>query len=503
MSFWKRRKLKNQLEIAQLQARLNAINRYSGADRDSRTMRAWDTYQNDANGDLLPDLPALRERSRDLEQNNPIAKAVFNTKTSNVIGRGLTYQSLVDREFLGLTDEQAEAFNVQKEREWSRFWESVSVDVCQQLNGHMLLEQIYKQFLVNGESLVIVRQGDTSVKRPYRTCFQVVEPDQLCNPNDNMDTPTLAGGVGTDSNGRPIRYHFLSQHPGVMTGAVKEWVSIESVGEKTGLRKVIHVYRKTRPGQSRGVPDLHAVIEPLRLLGEYTKAELMRSVVNTLVALVIQTPEGNPDVDFDRLTDETGQTKTDKDMKLTAGAVLALAKGETAMAFDPKAPNSAYEGFFAASLKQVGMGVNIPFEILLKMFSTSYTASKAARLEFWRWVVAERRFLVDIAMADIHDWFMYEAVTTGRINAPGYFSDANIRAAYDKYEFRGPTQGHLNETDEIDAAVKRIDNGLSTLAAETAELTGGDWAVNHKQLAFERKKRVEDGLFESMPNNNK
>jgi len=48
----------------------------------------------------------------------------------------------------------------------------------------------------------------------------------------------------------------------------------------------------------------------------------------------------------------------------------------------------------------------------------------------------------------------------------------------------------------VDAAIARIDSGLSTLAHETAELTGQDWERNHKQQAKERKMRLEAGLVE-------
>jgi capsid protein len=52
----------------------------------------------------------------------------------------------------------------------------------------------------------------------------------------------------------------------------------------------------------------------------------------------------------------------------------------------------------------------------------------------------------------------------GYLDAPGFFDDPIIRAAYCRAEWTGPAMGQLNPLDEIDAAEKRINVGVSTLA---------------------------------------
>jgi lambda family phage portal protein len=489
-----RRRLKKELETLQLKAKIQALGRFTGADKSRRSMREWKTYTSDANSEILPDLPALRERSRDLCQNNAIALGAMETKSINVIGRGFNYQSRLNRDVVSMTDDAAHAWNQKKEREWSLFWDSKDLDAAGKLSGHWLMHLMYRGMNIDGDSIIIFRKVSKSLNRPYQIGVQVIEADQLSNPDNAQDTITLAGGVEMDDFGRPVRYHFSKVHPGAVAGGLtQDWVNVDAVSKRTGLPNVVHFFRQKRPGQSRGVPDLHAVIEPLRQLSNYSEAELSRTVVNSLVALIIETPTG------EALPDEALETSKSlpntKDMKLEAGMIMGLAKGEKAFAFDPKAPSSAYDGFFAASLKQIGMALNIPYEILVKHFSASFSASKAAILEFWRWVLTERKFLVDMLIEPIHDVFMYEAVSSGRIVAPGYFSDPVLRKAYNNFEFRGPSKGHLNETDEVNAAILRIDSGLSNLAIETSELSGGDWEINHKQSAHEFAARVKDGLI--------
>ena len=48
----------------------------------------------------LPDLPELRQRSRDLLRNAPLACGAVNTVFSNVVGTGLKVQSHLDRDVL-------------------------------------------------------------------------------------------------------------------------------------------------------------------------------------------------------------------------------------------------------------------------------------------------------------------------------------------------------------------------------------------------------------------
>ena len=97
------------------------------------------------------------------------------------------------------------------------------------------------------------------------------------------------------------------------------------------------------------------------------------------------------------------------------GAVVGLSKGEKAVFADPKRPNTAYEPFVMGILKLVGMGLNLPVELLTKAFNSSYSASKAALLDAWQHFRTERAWLVLSFCQPIYETWMAEAVATGRI----------------------------------------------------------------------------------------
>jgi capsid protein len=43
---------------------------------------------------------------------------------------------------------------------------------------------------------------------------------------------------------------------------------------------------------------------------------------------------------------------------------------------DPKRPNTALDGFVQAVFQQIGIALGLPFEILVKHFTASYSAAR-------------------------------------------------------------------------------------------------------------------------------
>ena len=85
--------------------------------------------------------------------------------------------------------------------------------------------------------------------------------------------------------------------------------------------------------------------------------------------------------------------------------------------------------------------------------------------------------------------------------APGFFDDPLIRYAYSWADWTGPSQGQLDPKKEVEAAMLRVENGFSTRQRETAELTGGDWELNHRQRVKEEKLRREAGFTSTVTGN--
>jgi capsid protein len=66
---------------------------FIGASFQRRSMREWFTTRAAADLDILPSLPLLRDRSRDLARNDPLASGAISKVVENVIGTGLSLQA--------------------------------------------------------------------------------------------------------------------------------------------------------------------------------------------------------------------------------------------------------------------------------------------------------------------------------------------------------------------------------------------------------------------------
>lgn len=470
------------------------VSSYVGASRSDRALSQWNPRIGDADSDTIYDLETLRARSRDLTRNAPIAGGAINTVVTNVVGTGLVLEPQIDAEALGMGEEEADAWEAQTEREWRLFSESTEIDARRMLNFVELQELAFRSVLVSGDVLVnlpaIQRLGC-----PYRTKVQLVEADRLSNPDNSPDSVTMVGGVEKDEVGAPIAYHVASTHPGtVLSNQKVTWQKLTAFA-KSGRRNVLHLFTPQRPDQSRGIPYLAPVMKTLKQLDRYTDAEIMAAVIAGMFTVFVKTDLGDGALSPMTPTSETGGSTIDEDYKIGNGAIVGLAPGEDITTANPGRPNTAFDPFVESVLRQIGVGLELPFEILIKHFTASYSAARAAILEAWKFFNMRRHWLAANFCQPVYEAFLWEAVLTGRITAPGFISDPLLRKAYCGAMWIGPAKGMINEKAEVEAAGFRLRLGISTLAEETAQLTGGDWDRKHVQQVKEQKARLKDGLI--------
>lgn len=470
-----------------LQARLQLAlsESYIGARTDRRQTSQWSVSSGDADRDVLSDLPTLRARSRDLYRNTPLATGAINTVITNVVGTGLRFYSRIDRAVLGMSMSDADEWEANVEREFALWAESTACDIARGANFFGLQELVFRQVLECGEAFTLLPRVPLP-GHPYALRIQIIEPDRVCNKDRAPNSDSLIAGVEKDKNGAPVAYHIMRRHPGAMHRSPRwEWDIVPAFGARTGLRNILHTYRPVRPGQTRGVPYLAPVIEPLKQLDRYTEAELMAAVVGGMFTVFIKSEGGQANF--------ADAESNENNIKLGSGAIVGLAPGEDITVADPKRPNTAFDPFIQAIMRQIGVALEIPFEILIKHFTASYSAARAALLEAWKFFSSRRHWLATSWCQPIYEVWLYEAIASGRISAPGYFDDPLVRRAYSGAEWIGPGKGMIDEKAEITAAQMRVNMGVSTLDEETAKL-GGNWEQKHWQSVKEHRMRQAAGL---------
>lgn len=475
---------------------------YTGASRSKRSLSSWKPSGGSADADLLPDLPDLRERSRDLLRNTPLAGGAVNTVATNVVGTGLMLKSRVDRDTLKWSEDQAQAWQVLTEREFALWAESTWCDATRTQNFYGLQDLALRSALENGDVFALLpflpRKGAL-----YDLRVQLVEADRVSNKDGQRDTSTMAGGVELDEVGAPVRYWMLNKHPGDIDGVVRRWTAYEAFGSRTGRRNVLHLYTKLRVGQTRGVPYLAPVIELLKQMSRYTEAEISAAVLASMIAIVFKTEGEGPTPLESAVNGQTPGTsdpaQSGWDGTMTPGLAVEMGLNESVSSMSPTRPNAGFDPFMQALLRQVGVLLELPFEVLVKHFTASYSAARAALLEAWKFYRKRRDWLAETFCAPVYEAWMEEAVAKGRIAAPGFFADPAMRRAYLGADWLGDGPGMLNPKDEAEAAQLRVEMGLSTLDEEIAGYDGGRFADKHSQRAKEHKARKEAGLVEEQP----
>jgi lambda family phage portal protein len=470
---------------------------YEGARTDLRELMAWTPALGSADQDTLPDLPALRARTRDAERNQPLAAGALLTNVDNIVGWGLTPSAQIDATYLGLTDDEATAWEREAERIVEAVTETASFDVAGRNNFRQMQRLALRSVFSGGDALAVrrwrPRPGDVLALK-----VQLLEADRIANPSGRSNSADLREGVALDAYGCATGYWVASRHPSEsLMGGAATYEFVPALGAESGMPMALLIMEQLRPGQTRGVPLLAPVLRQLKQLDRFTDSELAAAVIASFFTVFIESTPGAVDDDrtiADLEDADTADLFAGNNAKLGQGAVVELPDGKKISTANPGRPNAQFEPFVNAVATYMGVGLGVPKELLLKAFNSSYSASRAALLEAWRMFGAKQDWLVESFCQPVYNWIISEAVDRGLLIAPGFADDPMIRRAYLGTMWTGPTVNQLDPLKEVNAAIRRIEAGLSSRQIEAAQLTGQNWERVHRQLVKERNARVRDGL---------
>lgn len=431
----------------------------------------------------------LMARAREMYKGNSLGLGAIRKIRTNVIGPGLKLKSIVDEEVLGISAEEKEKLENRIEKIWRLWAESTECDTARFSNFYQLQSLAFITSLIDGECFVLLpyrkRAGEL-----FELKVQLVESERCCTPISGNINNKIMNGVEINDIGEIVAYHFVNDYYALKPC---KWQRVAAFGKNTGRKNVLVIMEKERIGQRRGIPLLTPVMEDILQIGRYTKAELMAAVISAYFSVFIENNDeetegkGFGDEPFEE--DMTIDKDNKNNFELGPGAILDLAKGQKVSIADPKRPNTAFDGFVRTMAMQIGTALELPHDVLLSLFNSSYSASRAALLEAWKMYKTRRAWFVSDFCTPIFEEWMDEAVAKGYIQAPGYFENKLIRKAYLGCEWYGPTQGQLDPLKEVTAAKLKVEEGFSTRTKEAAEMNGTNYMYNLKQKNIEDNKR--------------
>ncbi len=251
---------------------------------------------------------------------------------------------------------------------------------------------------------------------------------------------------------------------------------------------MLHLFDRRRPGQTRGIPFIAPAIEPLKQLERYTEAELMAAVVSGLFTVFIKS-EGGANLQPTALSEADARASFNGGDKwnstLGNGLVVELNPKESIESANPGRPNAQFDPFVTAIVRQIGLMLEIPYEVLVKHYQSSYSAARGAMLDAWRFFRGRRDWIATTFCQPIYEAWLEEAIAAGRIAAPGFFTDPMRRKAWCGAVWVGDGPGSLDPTKEVQAARDRVSLSISTLDQESILHDGQPWEGKVRQRARE------------------
>ena len=484
---------------------------YDAGNSLAKDLQYWNPSVDSAVTDLHPSAWQLRARSRELVRNAPLAGGALDLAVRSVVGEGLKAEPAVDAEILGLTEKQAEDWGKQASRLFEA-WSDPEGGACisRKYAFSELQALVFRGMFEGGDTLVLNRYMPER-GAPFGSCLHLIEAERVSNPNGDMDTQEIAGGVEVDPDTGMVRaYHVADQHPGEAHSLATGW---RRIGAWTagGVRYARLVSRPRRIGERRGEPWLATGIRSMKHLERYTLSELVGAeLMSMFTAFVYQEdPRSDPLSNITRdwapsegetaLAEAIGVRPEATDKPMRPGMINYLGKGEKIEFPDMRRPNSQFTAFVQTIWQHIGIALGIPYEVLTMRFASSYSASKGALSEAWKTFRVARALLVLQLCQPAYNLFIGECVERGLLDAPGFFDDIVMRRAWSRVRWMGTAPASIDPLKEAQAAGVRVRQGFSTIDRETRELLGTNLAENEAQLRREHAlmQELRPGLYEA------
>lgn len=457
----------------------------------SRLTSDWMSTRSSADAEIRNSLSKLRDRSREMVRNNPYAKQAKRTTQVNVVGSGIKLQSQV-QQVRGR--KPSEAINRLIEEKWHLWTRAQYCDVAGRHSFHMMEWLATGALPESGEALFrIIRRPFGGSRVPL--ALEMIESDVL---DEEYQGPTLAKlnewrmGVEINEWGRPVRYAFLTRHPG------DYWFqNATQKGDKhvfLPAADVIHLFLPERPQQHRGVPWFHSVMADAHQLQGYEEAAVIRARAGASVMGFVTSPEGEldgDDVEADRRISE-----------FEPGMWKYLEPGQNVSVPNISSPDQQYEMFVKNKVRRFASGFGCSYETLSRDFSeTNYSSSRLSLLEDREhWKVIQSYLIENFHNRVFREWLDL-AVLAGELP----FDDYDARPErYDTPRWMARGWDWVDPLKEAKAYRQMEQAGYMTKAQIVAKL-GGDFFDNltefsrEQQAASELNVELDRDIIDELP----
>lgn len=379
---------------------------YAGA-AVNRMTADWLTGTTSADAEIYRDLQMARNRSRDMERNNPYVRRFLAACVSNVVGHtGVTLQSRILNPD-GTPDDLA---NDRVEAGWADWSLAKNCTVTGKMTRRALEALVMRTVARDGEIFIRIVEP---FPNEWGIALQLLEGD-LVDHTYNVAPGTgrneIRMGVELDAWQRPVAYWTWERHPGDFFG------SAYRVGnrERIPAEEMLHLFLPDRPGQTRCMPWIMAAMVALRQLNAYEDAEVTAARVAACKMGFYTRPqmEGR---EWDGAVDGKGDFIDEAE----PGSFDDLPYGVDFKAFDPTHPNGNFPDFRKAMLRGAASGLNMGYNSLaMDLEGVNYSSLRAGKLDENDAWLSLQAWFIESLHEPIFPRVLERGLDFGRINLP-------------------------------------------------------------------------------------
>ena len=487
----------------------------AGAERNTREMATWLPDMRPPDVRFGPDKDLLDARAQDRIGSDGFVQGAVDITKDSIVGAVYVCNARPNALALNAPEGWAEEFQLAAETKFNLLADSDSAwfDARRRKTLTDVVRLAVSTMMATGEVLNVA-EWVREAGRPCSTAMNCLSPSRLCNPQDGEDTLTRRRGVNLHPKwGYPVSYSIRNGHRfDPYVGAdIWNWTTVARE-LPWGRPQVLHIFEETEPDMNRGISSVVSVLKEMKMTKQYRDVVLQNAVTNAMYAAAIESDlpsevvfgslgagnisdPNNPLMSY--MQSVAAYATNAKSLQLDGVKIPHLHPG-TKLKFYP-AGQVGDSGFERRMLMHLSSAFGLSYEEFSRDFTnTNYSSARASMMQSWRHMVSKKRRTADRVANFIYGNWIEEEISRGDLPLPPGRTRADFylpghRDAYTSAEWIGAARGQIDEGKETDAAIARIDKGLSTYEDECARL-GKDWRKVFAQRARERSKMQELGM---------
>ena len=361
---------------------------------DSADLR---TFGSDPNDDYWREGPAINNRSLHMWRTNDVCRAMVECITSGTLGSmGVKPRSAWQpkNRVPMKVDANGEPTPAQRKVHVKRGQIDDIIDAAYDGTRFDAAGQLSRRDMDEVELISMIACGDAIAVRCWRpqrpgrqvqaTCWRIIDPARVSNPNFAYNTPRMYDGFELDDSGSPIAIHVQRRHPDTLVAPEFVWDRIP-IFAPDGSRNVTHMKAPGRPDQIRGIGWFAPIMEIVNQLGGTRKAYAVTKRLQACIGLIFT--NSNPAAFAKSMK---GVFTMDQISQMFPGMMLQVPTGSTVTPLQWQFNGDDFEKYNEAIITGIAAAWSLPMEFVMNRLTKSNLASARAALAqafatFVRW----------------------------------------------------------------------------------------------------------------------